>query len=158
VLLLWLASPRSPALRVTMPRVILPLLVVLIATTAFIGYYNWRLTGHAALFPYTLNNQTYSSTPNFVWQDMRPPLHYPNAQFDAYYNGWMHGIFAQTRWDGWRTGLQHEYESKISAFQKYFVPPEFLLPIALALPWLVRNRKFWRMFAPATVCFAAICC
>jgi hypothetical protein len=155
-LLLWLVGRRSPSLRITGPRVVAPVAAVLILTAGFIGYYNWRLTGHALLFPYVLNNQTYSSTPNFVWQDLRPSLHYANAQFDDYYNNWMHSIFEQTRFDGWRSGLAHEYQAKLVAFQKYFLPTEFWAPIAATLFWLVRDRKFWQLFAPFAVCFAAL--
>jgi hypothetical protein len=156
VLLAWLAGKRSPSPRVRMTRVVTPLVAVLIVTGLFIGYYNWRLTGHALLFPYVLNNETYSSTPNFVWQNLRPSLHYANAQFDEYYNDWMHSIFVQTRFDGLRSGLAHEFQSKVLAFQKYFLPIEYLLPLAAALPWLIRDRKFWRLFAPAAACFAAL--
>jgi hypothetical protein len=155
-LLLWLVGRRSPSLRITGPRVVAPVAAVLILTAGFIGYYNWRLTGHALLFPYVLNNQTYSSTPNFVWQDLRPSLHYANAQFDDYYNNWMHSIFEQTRFDGWRSGLAHEYQAKLVAFQKYFLPTEFWAPVAATLFWLVRDRKFWQLFAPFAVCFAAL--
>jgi hypothetical protein len=155
-LVLWLAGRRAPSLTISLPRVVLPLATVLTLTATFIGYYNWRLTGHPSLFPYVLNNQTYSSTPNFVWQNLRPSLHYANAQFDEYYNDWMHSIFTQTRFDGWRSGLAHEYQAKVQAFQKYFLPLEFLLPLAAALPWLIRDRRFWRLFAPAAVCFAAL--
>jgi hypothetical protein len=156
ILLLWLAVRRSPSRRIALPRVVAPLAVVLIVTGLFAGYYNWRLTGHPLLFPYVLNNQTYSTTPNFVWQDLRPSLHYANSQFDDYYNGWMHSIFAQTRFDGWRSGLEHEYQAKLVAFWKYFLPVEFLLPLVATLPWLVRDRKFWQLFAPLAVCFAAL--
>src|SRR5271154_864941 len=155
-LLLWLARRPAAPLRITMRQVVGPLVVVLILTGAFIGYYNWRLTGHALLFPYVLNNQTYSSTPNFVWQDLRPSLHYANAQFDEYYNNWMHSIFEQTRFDGWRTGLAHEYQAKLVAFQRYFLPTEFWVPVAATLFWLVRDRKFWQVFAPFAFCFAAL--
>lgn len=155
-LLLWLVGRRSPSLRITLPRIIAPLAAVLILTGIFAGYYNWQLTGHPLLFPYVLNNQTYSTTPNFVWQHLRPSLRYANSQFDDYYNGWMHSIFAQTRFDGWRSGLEHEYQAKLVAFQKYFLPTEFWVPIVGTLFWLVRDRKFWQLFAPFAVCFAAL--
>ena len=155
-LVVWLAGRRAPSLRLALPRIVLPLASVLLLTGAFIAYYNWRLTGHALLFPYVLNNQTYSSTPNFVWQNLRPSLHYSNPQFEDYYNRWMHEIFVQTRFHDWRSGLANEYQSKVQAFQKYFLPIEFLAPLVAAFPWLVRDRKFWRLFAPAAVCFAAL--
>ena len=155
-LFLWLVGRRSPSLRITIPRVVAPIALVLILTGIFIGYYNWRLTGHPLLFPYILNNKTYSTTPNFVWQNLQPSLHYANPQFDDYYNTWMHGIFEQTRFDGLRSGLANLYESKFLASQKYFRAVEFLLPLLAALPWLVRDRKFWQAFVPLAVCFASM--
>ncbi len=155
-LFVWLVGRRSPSLRITIPRVVAPLALVLILTGIFIGYYNWRLTGHPLLFPYILNNKTYSTTPNFVWQNLQPSLHYANAQFDDYYNTWMHGIFEQTRFDGFHSGLANLYESKFLASQKYFRAVEFLLPLLATLPWLVRDRKFWQAFIPFAVCFASM--
>jgi hypothetical protein len=155
-LFVWLVGRRSPSLRITIPRVVAPLALVLILTGIFIGYYNWRLTGHPLLFPYILNNNTYSTTPNFVWQNLQPSLHYANAQFDDYYNTWMHGIFEQTRFDGFHSGLANLYESKFLASQKYFRAVEFLLPLLATLPWLVRDRKFWQAFIPFAVCFASM--
>lgn len=155
-LAVWIFSRRAPSFRLTLPRVIAPLAAVLILCALFIAFYNSRLTGHALLFPYVLNNQTYSTTPNFVWQNLRPSLHYANAQFDDYYNTWMHGIFAQTRFADFRTGLQNEYEAKLLAFQKYFLPLELSFPIVATLPWLIRDRKFRQALFPFAVCFAAL--
>jgi hypothetical protein len=155
-LVIWLIRLRGPFLRTAISRVVMPLAAVLFAAGLFVGYYNWRLTGNALLFPYVLNNEIYSSTPNFVWQHLRTSHHYLNAQFNDYYNGWMHKIFAQTRFQGFWSGLTHEYWSKLLPFQKYFLPPEIGFPILLTLPWLVRERKFWLLFAPLGACFVAL--
>ncbi len=155
-LLTWLLARGAPLLRTTLPCVIAPLAAVLVFTGAFIAYYNWRLTGHPLLFPYILNNETYSSTPNFAWQPLRPSHQYANPQFDAYYNDWMHEVFSETRFDGFRTDVAHEFQSKLLPFQKYFLPPEIGFPILFTLPWLVRRRKFWLLFAPFAVCFLAL--
>jgi hypothetical protein len=155
-LVVWLFGRRAPSLRITFRRIVAPLAAVLILTALFIGYYNWRGTGNPLLFPYIFNNKTYSTTPNFVWQDLRPSLDYANTQFDDYYNVWMHDIYSQTRFDGLRAGLAHEWQAKALAFQKYFLPPEFLLPIVFTLPWLVRDRRFRQLFAPFAACFAAL--
>src|SRR5262249_540912 len=47
--------------------IVAPLCFVLLFTLIFMGYYNWRLTGKALLFPHTLNERTYESLPPFVW-------------------------------------------------------------------------------------------
>jgi len=69
-------------------RVAIPAAAVLAATALFMGYYNRRLTGHALLFPHTLNVRTYHTAPMFLFEPAKPEMHYRNEQFDEFYNGW----------------------------------------------------------------------
>jgi len=89
-LLLWLAgktkSPATPHARFV--GGLAPLSVVLLLTIGFIGYYNWRVTGSALLFPHVLNSRTYRSTGLFLWDQPKQPITYHNQQFDDFYNGW----------------------------------------------------------------------
>src|SRR2546430_15722323 len=57
----WLAGKTTSTAiaRTRMTRVLAPLAVVLVLTLVFMGYYNWRLTGNALLFPHVLNTRTY---------------------------------------------------------------------------------------------------
>jgi hypothetical protein len=86
----WLAgrtkSHAPPRTRIV--RVFAPLAAVLLLTAAFMGYYNWRLTGNALLFPYALNSRTYRTTGLFLWDRPKEPLQYHNQQFEDFYNGW----------------------------------------------------------------------
>jgi len=86
----WLArkteSPVPPRTRVV--RIFAPLAVLLALTISFIGYYNWRLTGNALLFPHVLNTHTYRTTGLFLWDHPKDPLEYHNQQFEDFYNGW----------------------------------------------------------------------
>jgi hypothetical protein len=86
----WLAgktkSPATPRTRIL--SVFAPLAVVLLLTAAFMGYYNWRLTGNAFLFPYALNTRTYRTTGLFLWDRPKEPIQYNNEQFEDFYNGW----------------------------------------------------------------------
>src|SRR5438046_9181430 len=81
----WLAgktkSPAAPRVRVV--RVFAPLAVVLLLTAGFIGYYNWRLTGNALLFPYALNSRTYRTTWLFFWNYPNEPLpqHHESCEY-----------------------------------------------------------------------------
>jgi len=86
----WLAGKtKSPvSLRSRIVRVFVPLAVVLLLTATFIGYYNWRLTGNALLFPHVLNTRTYRTTGLFLWDRPKDPLEYRNQQFEDFYNGW----------------------------------------------------------------------
>jgi hypothetical protein len=66
----------------------LPIAVVLLLAGAFMAFYNHRLTGHALLFPNALNVRSYHTAPMFLFQKIKPMLHYNNQQFEDFYNGW----------------------------------------------------------------------
>jgi hypothetical protein len=92
-LLVWLAGKYSPPIQVTALRVMAPLITALLITGAFIAYYDWSVTGNPLLLPHSLNLKTYYSTPLFIWEKLRPPMHYNNRQFDDFYNGWVRDNF-----------------------------------------------------------------
>ena len=113
-LLWWLAGkaksgrPANPSVAATAPpqiravRVAAPLSALLLVTIAFMGYYNWRLTGNALLFPHVLNSRTYRSMGLFLWDHPKPPLEYHNQQFEDFYNGWEREDYQNTWADIWR--------------------------------------------------------
>jgi hypothetical protein len=65
------SSPPSRAARLR--RVFTPIAVVLALTAAFMAFYNSRVTGHALLFPYTLNLRTTSPPRFFSGNTPSPP-------------------------------------------------------------------------------------
>jgi hypothetical protein len=79
-------SPDLPATRIR--KVLLPVTAILVLLISWMGYYNWRLTGHPLVFPHTLNVQRYHSAPMFVWDDVKEPLEYNNQTFYDFYTGW----------------------------------------------------------------------
>jgi len=89
-LLRWLfrAAPQKAAASSRWKTVLLPILGVLALTAACMAYYNNALTGHALLFPHSLNVRTYHSAPMFLFQPSKPPLQYRNRQFEDFYNEW----------------------------------------------------------------------
>ena len=129
----WIVSERGPSWRITVPRVVVPITAVLLVAGAFMCYYNWRGTGNPFLFPYQVNDRTYLSAPLFIWQRLRPPLHYSNPQFEAFYNHMFNGT--------WQDAVRLSWE-KIAHLQDAFLSwePELSLPL-LALPWLLRDGK-----------------
>jgi len=102
--LCWLAGKtKSPVpARARIVRVLAPLAVVLLLTAGFIGYYNWRLTGNAFLFPYVLNTRTYRTTGLFLWDHPKEPIQYNNEQFEDFYNGWEREDYHNTWPDVWK--------------------------------------------------------
>src|SRR5205085_5068547 len=51
----WLVSRKSPPFKITGPRLIVPLVSIVGLTVAFVGCYNWRVTGAALLSPHAVD-------------------------------------------------------------------------------------------------------
>jgi hypothetical protein len=110
----WLATTKNqgyaPATALSSAhakaKLLVSVLIVLVATTAFMGYYNWRLTGNALLMPHTLRTRTYHSSALFLWEHSRPPLHYNNQQFEDFYNGWERENYHNTWKDVWQVSKE----------------------------------------------------
>ncbi|HEX2663146.1 MAG TPA: hypothetical protein VHM93_09975 [Candidatus Acidoferrum sp.] len=133
----WLAGKtKSTAIvRTRMTGGLAPLAVVLVSTLMFMGYYNWRLTGNAFLFPHALNTRTYRTTGLFLWDHPKPPLHYHNQQFEDFYNGWERENYQNTWPDVWRVSGEKLTRSGSTYF---WWGALLLLP---GLPFAVRDRK-----------------
>jgi hypothetical protein len=105
----WLGRTKkidSAASSSARTKVLVSALSVLAVTAAFMGYYDWRLTGNALLMPHALRTRTYHSSALFLWEQSRPPLHYNNQQFEDFYNGWERENYRHTWEDAWRVSVE----------------------------------------------------
>src|SRR6267143_1465214 len=139
----WLigkTKSRQP-LHVRLQNVVAPLALVLVLTTAFLGYYHWRLTGNALLLPHVLNTRTYHTTGLFLWDHKKPEIHYRNQQFEDFYNCWERDNYDNT----WADVARVSEEKLIRCSLTYFWVGELLaLP---AIPFLFRDRKMRLLIA-----------
>jgi hypothetical protein len=150
-LAVWLLGKRSPALRITLPRIVVPLGAVLALTAGLMAYYNWRVTGDPLLPPFVLNQRAYfRGQPVFVWQEKLPPAHTLNAQFDSYYNNFPDGF------DGtWQSALRLSW-IKVAKFNSFFMFREVALLVPfLALPWVLRDKKKYFFVAQLVIWIGA---
>ena len=94
----WLAGKtKTPGnLKQQLQSVMLPVSLVLVANFAFMGYYNWRLTGSAYEFPELMSSKQFDVGAIFLWQKPQPPREYDNEQFDDFYNGWERELYNRT--------------------------------------------------------------
>jgi hypothetical protein len=130
--------------------VFLPLSAVLVFTLAFIGYYNWRLTGNALLMPHVLNTRTYHSTPLFLWEHLKPELTYHNQQFEDFYNGWEREDYQTTWKDAWNVTAEKVARMGV----EFFWPGAlFLLPV---LPYAFRDRRMRLLVVTLFLCLAGV--
>lgn len=88
VMLRWLFTGTHIAAAAKWRRAALPLACVLAATLLCMGYYNRQLTGHALLFPHTMNVRNYHTAPMMLFEHAKPERRYNNQQFEDFYNGW----------------------------------------------------------------------
>jgi hypothetical protein len=151
-LLWWIAGKIKS--RASLPsrilKVVLPLSICIAGTLAFIGYYNWRLTGNALLMPHVLNTRTYHSTPLFLWEHNKPELKYHNEQFEDFYNGWEREDYKTT----WHDVLGVTAEKVARLGVVLFWPGAlFLIP---AIPLALHDRKMRLLLATLLVCVAGV--
>jgi hypothetical protein len=139
----WLIGKAKsrPPLRTRLQNIVAPLAFVLALTAAFMGYYNWRLTGNPLLLPHALNTHTYHTTGLFLWDHKKPEIHYRNQQFEDFYNGWERENYDNT----WADIVRVSEEKLIRCSLTYFWVGELLaLP---AIPFLFRDRKMRLLIA-----------
>ncbi len=66
-------------------QAVLPVLLIGILSGAFMGYYNYRVTGNPALMPYLLSERTYSPLPFLMLQKPRSDIVFSDPVFANYY-------------------------------------------------------------------------
>jgi len=133
VLAIRLFSRRSTYFRLKVARGLLPAILVLGGTVAFMGYYNWRVTGNALLFPNVLYRRLYWDVPVFVWQPAKPALTYANPQFTGCFEDRNHPAVLGRSWAQQTLTKCHEGWS-------FFLGRALTVPF-LTLPWLIFDRR-----------------
>jgi hypothetical protein len=136
VVLCWLVRKTNPHfnLHQRIRTVLLPLAAILLLLAAFMGYYNWRLTGSPLLFPHRLNVHTYDTAPVFVWGHVKPPRQYNNQQFVDFYVDW-----EREEYPGTFAGFQRASWLKVTRYSSAFFWMGLLLALA-GLPFALRDR------------------
>jgi hypothetical protein len=67
----------------------LPVAFVLLPASLWMGYYNYRVTGHPLLMPYELYEEQYSARSQFLWlNNPRPERNYNHKEFRVFWMGW----------------------------------------------------------------------
>jgi hypothetical protein len=116
-------------------RVAVPLAVAVAVTVAWMGYYNFRLTGDPLLMPHVLNTRTYHSAQPFLWQKPLPALHYRNQQFEEFYNEWERENYHRGFADAARVTWEKIFRGSVNYFWMGLL---LALP---GIPYALRDRK-----------------
>jgi len=136
-LLLWAFGKKHPPTRTVWRHLALPLLVVLVATAAAMGYYNWRVFGNPATLPYQINRATYAVAPVFLWQSPRPEPVYHHKVLRDFYVKFELPVFQKARTV---SGFFHILGTRILIVLFFFLGPALMLPLT-TLPCILRDRR-----------------
>ncbi len=147
----WLAGKTrsKDSLRLRLRNGLLPAACVIVLTGAFMGYYNWRLTGSPLLMPHTLNVRTYNTAAVFLWQQPKPKLQYNNMAFQAFYN-WQRLAY-HSDW----TDAKRASSAKVNSLEITYFWAGALLVLP-ALPFVLLDRKMKMLWATLAVGAAAV--
>ncbi|MGH9504728.1 MAG: hypothetical protein ACRD20_17890 [Terriglobales bacterium] len=135
-LTIWIFGKSRPAFSVSFPRVVLPIILLLAATGAGMGYYYWRVTGSPFRMTYQVNRGTYATAPYFLWESPRPEPVYRHALMRDFYR------WELQRFEQYQTlaGAARLTWDKFAGSWKFYCGPLFTIPL-LAFPWILRDRK-----------------
>jgi hypothetical protein len=146
----WLWKRGGPDRAKQFASIALPLAAILLVCIVWMGYYNWRVTGHPFSVPYVVYRNAYDPRPQFVWQSQRPSPIYSNPQMALYYNVWP---FAQVP-RGVSAMLRASWNN-IALFFNFFIGKELALCL-LGLPWVLRDRRARFLVAQFAACGAVL--
>jgi hypothetical protein len=147
-MLWWFAGKQRPSLRISLYRVILPLLATLICGAIATSYYYYRVTGDPFRMAYQVNRETYAMAPYFIWQKLRPELVYRHEVMRDFYRR-ERADFEENRTF---SGYMSRASDKAYSWWQFYLGPLLTLPL-IALPWVVRQKK---MMLPVAICTAMI--
>lgn len=140
VFLVWLVKKSRVPFQGKYRRAALPVTILLVLTAAFIGYYDWRLTGNPLMMPHSWNwKQNHFTSALFLWERNGPTHEYRNTQLNVYYNIW-----TRSNYDGSWEALKRITEEKLDRLQQTFLWAG-AFPLLLCAPLIFRDRRM-RLF------------
>ncbi len=151
-MLAWIVGKKGPAWQQWIPRIALPIGLVLSLTVACMAYYFWRVTGSPFRTPFQVNIETYYAVPYFPWLPLN--LHH------TYHHRLLENFFVHH----WQTyayyhDRQHPFEvlaTKFSDLCRFFLGPVLALPLVALL--VINPRQFLRKsITGKTGFFVAVC-
>jgi hypothetical protein len=145
-LFLWMMGKRRPPTRVLIPRVVLPVLLLLAITGGGMSYYFSRVTDQPFRMPYQVNRATYGVAPYFIWQTPNPqPVYRHVAMRDFYLNIELPAYQRMCS----AAGFMRETAIKFLVLWGFYVGPVLTIPL-MTLPWTLRDKRIrWLLIAGA---------
>ncbi len=132
-------------------RTLIPLILCLVCTFAFSGYYNRRVTGDLYTMPHLYRDRMYATGARFIWEKPAPARHYANPQFQDYYTTYEGNHYRRTGAE-----LLHTLWEKLWAYSEVFLWVG-LLPALLCIPLLAVYRSPRILIGLALWCLLGLC-
>lgn len=88
IVLYWLVRGHSHDRRQILAHVVIPSLLLVAVTVAFLGYYNWRVTGYPTTWPYEVYREEYSVASGWLSFEVGSMPDYRHAAIERYYEIW----------------------------------------------------------------------
>ena len=124
---------RRKQLQRFVARIAVPVVLCVGIYAAWLGYYNFRVTGSPTRLPYLVDLEQYSLAPRFLWEHPRTPPSYRNAAMKNFYTGWEYYTYRERKgWFGVYDKLRNQY--------RFYYAHLFLIPLLMGLT-LVRHRR-----------------
>jgi len=126
--------------------VLAPLMTVLLASAAFMGFYNWKVTGSTWELPYRVNQKLYGTPQGFYWQAPITVASLPNRQLRYEY-------LAQLKLHERRHSIKALVAGtfgRLRTFWGFFLTPILTLPL-IFLPRIWRARGMGIVMAMSIV-------
>lgn len=142
VFLVWLVARPRPLKRPSSVAVVLPIILVIVATGAFLADGNYRVTGNPVRLPYAVHEEQYVVAPIFIWQAPRPEPAYRHAAMRDFYTTWHLDFY---RWH--QRDLAGALGTKALWLWRFYLQAVLGVPL-VTLVWMVRDA--WVRFALAT--------
>jgi len=136
LLLAWAVRFRRYSLTSFINPVVVPLALVIVLLAAFMGYYNWRVTGNPVRMPYQVWLRTYSVAPLFPWQKRGPIPAYNNQAIRN------NALDELKDYDRSRSafGFFKLELSKLLRGWGFYLGPALTIPFLL-IPWTIRDFR-----------------
>lgn len=144
----WLLKKREVPLKMKVCRVIIPVAVLMTITGAWMGFYNWRVTGDPFTMPYQVHERTYAAAPYFHWMPLPAEPVYRHKVIRDFQVGWWKKYYLDQRSVGnfIRAGAM-----KIKEIWVFYLGPLLLVPLLLSIRAIRKER--WARWAFASCCF-----
>src|SRR6266536_2046597 len=142
----WLLGKESPALQVTLRRVVAPLCLFLALAAIAMGYYFWRVTGSPFRMPYQVERETYAAAPLLLWQG---PKQQPSYRHEVLYRIYVNGELTRFRVARTLGGFAFLTVQKIYEMWSFYLGPALTVPALIAILTLPYGFS-WRDFQKRT--------